>query len=254
MADIYAILDCEDAEKWANLTDGLWRSGLNELVKWKWYKVYNGELPTDEELGSIKGMIITGSHHSVNSGDEWVNKLLEFIQNFALQTKTGGYANNNVPKLIGSCFGCQAIGKALGGEVAHNECKYFVFNYENIQLSERLKEFSFGTGFYNSHIKDEGNSQFTALESHSECVLKAPEDAIVLGSSKTSPNELFLVNNNILAIQSHPEISPPLALEKIYPSLKSTGRLVNEEEVLANLQLANDHNSVLSFLQHFLQS
>lgn len=254
-AKFYALLDCEDAEKWANHPYFTWYPALKDPNEdWKWYKVHSGELPTDEELGRIKGLIITGSHHSVNQNDEWVLRLLEFIREFERKTRENLLPNNNVPKMIGSCFGCQAIGKALGGLVSNNQ--NFVFKIEEIHLSEKLKEFEFGSDLYNHcYQSNKGKSFMRVLESHSECVLRPPESAVTLASSSTSPNELFLINHNILAIQSHPELSPEIAMEKIFPSLKNGGKIENENEVMENMLLPNDHTSVIhSFLRLFLKT
>jgi len=85
-------------------------------------------------------------------------------------------------------------------------------------------------------------------------VLQAPKDAILLANSLSSPNELFLVNDNILAIQSHPELSPELVIEKIYPALLEKGKIREEEtdNVIQSLLTKNDHPSLLSALHTFL--
>jgi len=246
---IYALFDCEDAEKWANHPYFTWFPSLNaKEEEWKWYKIYLGEYPTEEELGRIKGIVITGSHHSVNQNDKWIQDLLQFIREFDKKTKEESFENANRPKLIGSCFGCQAIAKALGGVVENNQSNKFEFKIEEVKIIPQTADASFIE-------KLMGNHTIRVLESHSESVLQAPENSTILATSSSSPNEIFLVNDNILAIQSHPELSPEIALEKIFPSLISSGKITQEESgaVVENLLTPpNDHPSLLSVLRSFL--
>ena len=251
----YALFDCEDAEKWANHAYYTWFPGLNaNEEEWKWYKIYNGEFPTEEELGRIKGILITGSHHSVNQEDKWIRDLLQFIKDFNKRTKEKSFPNENEPKLIGSCFGCQAIAKALGGVVEGNQSNKFEFKIEEVKLLPQTLDCALSLSEKLKHIQRE-NGTIRVLESHSESVLQVPENSSILATSSSSPNEIFLVNNNILAIQSHPELSPELALEKIFPALRVNGRITeNESESVANnlLTQSNDHSSLLNFLRSFL--
>ena len=253
----FALFDCEDAEKWANHPYFTWFPAMKEVNEdWKWFRIYLGEYPTEEELGRLDGIIITGSHHSVNQNDPWVLELLNFIREFERRTRENSYPNNNIPKMIGSCFGCQAIGKALGGVVSSNLSRNFVFKIEEVQLLDRLREFDFGVDLYQRGYKNHGGkSVIRVLESHSESVIQVPEGAIPLAISKTSPNEIFYINNNILAIQSHPELLPDIAMDKIFPSLQTAGKIINELETVESLNLPNDHSPVIqSFLRLFLKS
>ena len=79
--------------------------------KWTFYKVYDEELPTRNELKRLSGIVIPGSHHAVHNDQlAWLGPLRELIR---LVHKS--YRNI---KLLGIGFGHQIIAQALGGTVA----------------------------------------------------------------------------------------------------------------------------------------
>ena len=69
------------------------------------YDVISGEYP--KQMDEVQGYIITGSKMSVYDEIDWIKQLGEFVQELHKKKK----------KLIGICFGHQAIAQALGGEV-----------------------------------------------------------------------------------------------------------------------------------------
>lgn len=78
--------------------------------KWQHYHGFRGYYPTDEELSTIKLIILPGSGHAVyNLNIEWIPKLQAFIKRVM----------NNYPhiKWLGGCFGEQAIAHTMGGLV-----------------------------------------------------------------------------------------------------------------------------------------
>ncbi|NBT31548.1 MAG: type 1 glutamine amidotransferase, partial [Rhodobacteraceae bacterium] len=70
--------------------------------------VVAGDLPDGPD--AFDGYIVTGSPASVNDPHPWVACLLEFIRRTA---------SDQIP-IYGTCFGHQAIAKALGGTVEKN--------------------------------------------------------------------------------------------------------------------------------------
>lgn len=78
--------------------------------KWQYYFGFNGEFPSDEELQTIKGIILPGSGVSVyNKTVPWIPTLLDFIRRVI----------NEYPhiRIIGGCFGEQSTAEAMGGKV-----------------------------------------------------------------------------------------------------------------------------------------
>ena len=73
--------------------------------------MYVFDYPCEAELMKLRAIIIPGSPASVLDLDKtpWISNLSDFIRKVFVQFK-------NI-KLLGVCFGCQIIAKALGGEV-----------------------------------------------------------------------------------------------------------------------------------------
>lgn len=139
------------------------------------YSVKDGVFP--EVLTGIEGVLITGSPHSVNSGDAWVERLFGLIRDI--------YAAG-VP-MFGACFGHQAIAKALGGDVAANP-KGWVFG---------LVEKRFADG-----------RSLPLYASHSEQVTKMPKGAEVIASGPDCDVAGFVMGRGVMTTQYHPEMEP----------------------------------------------
>lgn len=78
--------------------------------KWQFYFGYNHELPSEEDLKTLKAIIFPGSGHSVyDETVTWVPALKEFIRRVI----------NEYPqiRIIGGCFGEQVTAQAMGGRV-----------------------------------------------------------------------------------------------------------------------------------------
>jgi hypothetical protein len=55
---VYAFLNCEDDPDWENLYEGLYQGYLQRPgEKWKTYRVFLNELPSDEDVKVIKGKL-----------------------------------------------------------------------------------------------------------------------------------------------------------------------------------------------------
>ncbi|HEU5055958.1 MAG TPA: hypothetical protein VFU21_05515, partial [Kofleriaceae bacterium] len=153
MARRYAVLDCEDAPRWAghdrNWIDLLRRPG----DEWRSYRVWAGELPA--RPSDHDGYVLTGSHHSVNDpAQTWLPPLFAFV---------GAAAAGGDARLFGACFGLQVIATALGGRVEVNPSGRFAFGSERIHF--------------------DGGEALTLLESHGEQATALPPGARRLAAS-----------------------------------------------------------------------
>jgi len=77
--------------------------------KWSFYNAYQHEFPTDEELKSLKCVIIPGSSRSAyDNTTTWIPSVKDFIRTVM----------NEHPhiKLIGGCFGMQVTASTMGGK------------------------------------------------------------------------------------------------------------------------------------------
>lgn len=69
------------------------------------FNVQNGQLP--RSISDCEAYVITGSAAGVYDGQRWINDLMTFLRS----------ARRGDSKLIGICFGHQAMAKAFGGSV-----------------------------------------------------------------------------------------------------------------------------------------
>ena len=68
------------------------------------------------------------------------------------------------------------------------------------------------------------------LESHGDTVTELPPGAVTLGSSRTCRHEVYIVGDNVLSFQGHPEFSVELLQDRILPALRDNQRLNPSEE------------------------
>ena len=223
----YAVLDCEDAPRWAghdqNWIDLLQRSG----EVWQSCRVWAGELPGAPD--AYDGYVLTGSHHSVNdAAQSWLAPLFEFVRDAAAAES----------RVFGACFGLQVIATALGGRVENNPDGRFVFGSERIRFAGR------------SHLGE----ALTLLESHAEQATALPPGARRLASSASAENEMFAIGDHVLAVQFHAEFTPAMMLGKILPRLREDGRLDRDEEAraLASLDARLDSAHFIAEIRRFL--
>lgn len=220
----YAVLDCEDAPRWAgheqNWIDLLRRPG----EVWQSHRVWAGDLPATPD--AYDGYVLTGSHHSVNDrAQAWLSPLFDFV----------GAAAAAEARVFGACFGLQVIATALGGRVEENPSGRFAIGGERIRFAE-------------------GGEALTLLESHGEQATALPPGARRLASSATAENEMFAVGDHVLAVQFHAEFTPKMMLDKIFPRLREERRLEPDEEAraLASLELPLDSARFIAAIRRFL--
>jgi GMP synthase-like glutamine amidotransferase len=224
----YAVLDCEDAPRWAG-HDENWMALLRRPgEEWRSFRAWADELPPAPE--AFAGYVITGSHHSVNdAGQRWLGPLFEFV----------AAAARAEARVFGACFGLQVIATALGGRVEANPSGRFAFGSERILVDD-------GAG--------ELGPALTLLESHGEQATALPPGARRLARSATAEHEMFAIGDHVLAVQFHAEFTPAMLLDKILPRLREEKRLDPDEEAraLASLAAPLDSARFLAAIRRFL--
>lgn len=237
----FAVLVCEDAEKWGG-KDHIGRrfKSLFEReddTEWRWFNACAGDLPAAQDLDKYQGVIISGSHYSANDDKEWIRQTEELIVSLAKKPTS--------PRLVGICFGHQLVAKALGGVVGKNPSGKFVLQTEKVRST---KENSIVSRLFE-------NGPIDVLKSHSECVTELPAKAQSLASSSTCEHEIILFTENILGVQFHTECTPEEFEEKILPVLLSYNVLTKEEGemVRESFKIPVQSFQVNNMLRDFLQ-
>jgi len=108
----YAVVALDDCEGWKYTYQALFMSQIRTSgdESWKFYIGFEQELPSEEDLKTLKLIILSGSGQSAyDTSVPWIAPLKEFIKNV--------YVNHPHIKLIGGCFGEQVIAETLGGKV-----------------------------------------------------------------------------------------------------------------------------------------
>ena len=85
--------------------------GADSSARFTTWDVEAGIHPSEGEIDSVDGFIITGSKSSVYDDKSWIRDLEGLIQTLHAKRK----------KMVGICFGHQIIAKALGGLVSKSE-------------------------------------------------------------------------------------------------------------------------------------
>ncbi|MFK7829738.1 MAG: GMP synthase [Congregibacter sp.] len=144
------------------------------------FDVRVGEYP--DAIDDMDAYLITGSRHGVYEDLPWIPTLLTFIRELHQRRK----------KLLGICFGHQAIAEALGGK------------------AEKVAT-GWGMGVHKHRFVnrpawlDDGDLEFPILVSHQDQVVTPATGCEVLGGSDFCPNGICQLGSHILTFQGHPE-------------------------------------------------
>ena len=210
----------------------------------KTYLAEEGQFPTTEDLETFQGFYITGSKYSVHDNPPtWIEQLDSFIKEARDLKK---------PKVFGTCFGHQAIAKALGGKVGRNPGKRFVCHNEKITLCED----EIDSKFLNDLKKISEKKPFRMLEAHRDCIEELPADAKSVASSESCKHEIVLFSDNIIGAQSHADYNVDDFTNIILPPLLD-GKLITQEEydrALESFKQPNVGSDVAAVVRDFLNS
>lgn len=146
------------------------------------YRVTEGDFPAD--LHACDAYLVTGSPQGVYDADPWISELAAFL--------CRSYAAGQ--KLVGICFGHQLLAHSLGGRAEKSVNGWGM----------GLRQFAIhATPPWMTPALSTGQLYFC----HQDQVVCLPTQAKQIAGDAFCPNTIFVMGNQVLGIQGHPEFS-----------------------------------------------
>ncbi|HYI41077.1 MAG TPA: type 1 glutamine amidotransferase [Allosphingosinicella sp.] len=189
------------------------------------YDVAGGELPAAPD--AHPAYLVTGSAAGVYEPLPWIAPLLSFLR------EAEGRA-----RLVGICFGHQAMAEALGGRVEKSERGWGI-GLQDYALWER-----------SSWMGEAPPGRIAIPVSHQDQVVVPPPGARVLGGNVFTPFGL-LEYGDAISMQFHPEFEPDYAQALIG---HRRARMPDPDSAIASLKRPNDRELAAEWIRRFLRS
>ena len=188
------------------------------------FDVQAGHLP--ERPNGQDAYLITGSPAGVYESLPWIEPLLEFIRS----------AKDS--KMVGVCFGHQAMAQALGGKVEKSEKGW-------------------GAGLHRYWVLrpepwiDHSDTIAAPASHQDQVVVQPPNTEVVAASPFTAYAALAWKDRPAISFQFHPEFSPEFAkalIEQRYDIVP------DPDAAIASLDAPNDNARVAGWIRRFLEA
>lgn len=202
------------------------RALLGETVATRRFDVQAGELPTDPS--AFRGAIVTGSSAGVYDDLPWISPLLDWLRGARGQTR-----------LVGICFGHQAMAQAFGGHVAKSDRGWGIGLHRYDVVSHEAWMFPRATSI-------------AIPVSHQDQVMTIPADARLIATSAFTPHAGLAFGEDAMSFQCHPEFQPEYAAALIESRRGHRFEVELADEALATLRRPNDRAVLTAWIRSFL--
>jgi GMP synthase-like glutamine amidotransferase len=190
------------------------------------YDVAAGRLP--ERGDAHPAFLITGSPAGVYQPLPWIRPLLGFLR------EAKGKA-----KLVGICFGHQAMAEAFGGRVEKSERGWAVGLHDYELVGRPL------------WMGEDPPARIAVPVSHQDRVVAEPPGAEILAHSPFSPFGMLAWGHTALSMQFHPEFEPDYTKALID---RRRARLPAPDAAIASLDRPDDRALVAEWIRTFLRA
>ncbi|MXZ81167.1 MAG: GMP synthase [Gammaproteobacteria bacterium] len=150
-------------------------------------RCFEGESPPDSP-GDYAGYIVTGSRYGVYEDRPWIGDLLQFIRD----------CRDSRSRVVGVCFGHQAIAHALGGRTEKSPAGWGF----GIHASTITRRQPWMTDY---EMLD--GDVYNLVVIHQDQVVEVPPMFETIASNRFCPHSMIVSGTTMLGIQGHPEFS-----------------------------------------------
>lgn len=195
-----------------------------------------GAAPTTADLSGVDAALVGGSGAYSAAGEgAWLERALIGLQRVV---------DSGVP-MFASCWGFQALARALGGVCIHDPQRAELGTIELSPAKAAAGDPVFG----------QLPSPFLGQAGHEDCVTELPDNAILLASSPRTTNQAFKLRDRpVYCTQFHPELDRHQLLERVaaYPRYVEQIAGVSYEQFRNQCRETPDANALLLHFKEFI--
>lgn len=191
------------------------------------FDVQAGQWPSRPE--DFDGFVVTGSSAGVYEDAPWIGELLDWLR--AAKGRT---------RLVGVCFGHQAMAQAFGGKVIKSPKGWGVglHSYQVASLEPWMRPAAHG---------------FAIPASHQDQVVEPPPHAHVVAGEDFAPYAALAYDDQpAISFQGHPEFAPAYASALIESRREERLTADQADRALHSLGEPNDNHQVGGWIRNFL--
>ncbi len=205
---------------------GMFEALLGDGYDWRVYDVQTGAWPDRPEDNDA--YLVTGSSAGVYETDAWIGALMDFLR-----------AARGRARLVGVCFGHQAMAQAFGGRVIKSPRGWGVgLHTYDVRAHEPWMDMA---------------PTIAIPASHQDQVVELPPGARVLAASEITPFGMLEYGDQpAISLQLHPEFDPAYAVALIESRREERLTPDQADAAVASLKAPNDNARVGGWIRRFL--
>ncbi|HLK23971.1 MAG TPA: type 1 glutamine amidotransferase [Caulobacteraceae bacterium] len=190
------------------------------------FDVAGGDFPS--AATACDAYIVTGSEAGVYDDRPWIAPLLEFLR-----------AVKGRARLVGVCFGHQAMAEAFGGRAIKSP-KGLAMGLHTYAFDDRERWM-------------DSAAPASAAVSHQDQVVELPPGAHVVGGNAFTPMGVIAYGDQpAISMQCHPEFMPAYAQALLRTRWAETHLGERASAAIAELDQPNDHARLGGWIRRFL--